>query len=258
MDLELVLLGTGTSVGVPVLGCQCPTCLSSDPRDRRTRSAAWVRTPECSFVIDTGPDLKEQCLREGVGEVNAALYTHSHTDHTVGFDDLRPFCFRRETRFPVYGSGRTLRALERMFPWAFDAEMRPGYVRVTSHVVEDAFTLGKTRITPIPMEHGSEQAYGYRFDREGCAPLAYLTDCKRVLPKGLERLAGVELAVVDALREKPHPTHMNFDEAADLVRLLKVRRAWFTHLTHDLTHDEVSARVPEQVEPAYDGLRIQP
>ena len=255
-ELTITFLGTGTSQGVPVIGCDCAVCTSTDPRDQRTRSSIFVETPECAWVVDTGPDFRTQALRERIRRLDAVVYTHSHTDHIMGFDDLRPFCFGGRD-IPIHASAETMRDLERVFVFAFNGENRwPGYVRPLPHVVEGDFALGETTLTPLPVEHGRARVNGYLFTRGGVALAAYLSDCKTVPPAVIERIAGVRHLIVDALRHKSHPTHMSVSDALALAEKVAPERTWFTHLFHELGHAETERTLPENVRVAFDGMRI--
>ncbi|MEY5026916.1 MAG: hypothetical protein RLZZ244_2444 [Verrucomicrobiota bacterium] len=254
--LKITFLGTGTSQGVPRIACDCEVCLSPDPRDKRTRCSVHVETPETAWVIDTGADFRAQCLREGIRRVEAAVFTHAHTDHIMGFDDLRPFC-RPERPMPVYGSAETLAQLRGAFAFAFGLENRfPGYLNPTPEVVSGPFWLGQTEVIPLPIPHGRMTCYGYLLKRRGVPLFAYLTDCKSVPPEVGELVRGVEHLVVDALRERPHPTHMNVAEALEVVERVGPKQAWLTHLCHDVRHAELEPRLPRGVRVAYDGLRL--
>ncbi|MGV3531238.1 MAG: MBL fold metallo-hydrolase [Chthoniobacteraceae bacterium] len=257
-DLSITFLGTGTSQGVPMIGCDCHICRSSDPRDKRMRASIYVETPEVSWVIDTGPDFRAQCLQHGVRKVDAVLYTHSHTDHIMGLDDLRPFCPGGRP-LPIYASEWTMTDLKRVFAFAFSGEHAfPGYVNPDPIVIADTFLLGETEITPLPVEHGRTTVYGYLLVREGVRLAAYLSDCKLVPPAVIEQIRGVRHLIVDALRPKPHPTHMNIDEALALAAEVQPGQTWFTHLCHDVLHAELEPTLPAGVRIAYDGLRIEP
>jgi phosphoribosyl 1,2-cyclic phosphate phosphodiesterase len=256
-DFTLTFLGTGTSQGVPVIGCDCPVCQSKDPRDRRSRSSVYIQTPETAFVIDTGPDFRSQCLRENVRKVDAVVLTHSHTDHMMGFDDLRPFCPNAKP-LPVYGSETTIHDLQRTFIFAFNGENRfPGYVNPVPNIINEPFQLGETTLTPLPVQHGRATVFGYLFTRRGEPLVAYISDCKAIPAPVIEQIRGVRHLIVDALRYRLHPTHMNVEEALAVAAQVKPSQAWFTHLSHDLMHEELESTLPENVRIAFDGLKLE-
>ena len=258
-DLKIIFLGTGTSQGVPMIACDCPVCCSEDPRDKRTRSSIYVETPEASWVIDTGPEFRIQCLREGVRQMDAVVYTHGHTDHIMGFDDLRRFC-ESGRWLPIYAGPETMADLARVFAFAFNGEnLFPGYVRPDPKIVEpfESFQIGATTLTALPLKHGRASVYGYLLEREGRALAAYLSDCKEVGDAVVERLRGVGVLIVDALRHRPHPTHMNITEALALVDRVRPGATWFTHLCHEVGHAATEATLPPGVRIAYDGLRLE-
>ncbi len=244
-------------MGVPMIGCDCRVCRSADPRDARTRASIYCETPEAAWLIDTGPDFRAQALRERVRRVDAVVYTHSHTDHIMGFDDLRPFCFGGHD-LPVYAGPETMRDLERVYVFAFNGENRwPGYMRPLPRVIDGPFTLGATELTPLAVQHGRTPVNGYLFSRDGVPLAAYLSDCKVVPPAAIERIRGVRHLIVDALRHQAHPTHMSVSEALDLAEKVRPQQTWFTHLSHELMHAEIEATLPPSVGLAFDGMRIE-
>ena len=255
-DITITFLGTGTSLGVPVLGCGCAVCASADPRDSRTRSSIYVQTPECSWVIDTGTDFRTQALREKITAVDAAVFTHSHSDHIMGFDDLRPFCMP-DKLMPVYAPEQTMRDLQRVFQFAFQPENHvPGYIHPEPRIITGPFLLGATELTPLPVKHGRARVNGYLLSRGGERLAAYLSDCKEVPDAAVEQITGVKALIVDALRHKPHPTHMNIEEALLLSARVRPGATWFTHICHELPHKETEKNLPHGVKLAYDGLKI--
>jgi phosphoribosyl 1,2-cyclic phosphate phosphodiesterase len=256
-ELTITFFGTGTSLGVPMIGCGCQVCRSTDPRDRRSRASIYVETAEHAWVVDTGPDFRMQALRERLTRLDAAIYTHSHTDHIMGFDDLRPFCFGGRD-LPVHASPETMRDLERVFVFAFNGENRwPGYIRPAPHLIDGPFFLGDTEVVPIPVRHGRAQVNGFLFRRNGEPLAAYFSDCKEVPGEARAQLQGVRHLIVDALRYTPHPTHMNVDEALALAAEVAPGQTWLTHLSHDLMHAELEPTLPPGVRIAYDGLKIE-
>jgi len=201
--LIVTVLGSGTSQGVPMIGCRCPVCLSTDARDRRTRSSLHLETPSAKILVDATPDLRQQALRERLDGLDAVIFTHPHADHIMGFDDLRRFCEMRGGPLPIYGSEHTLSQIERIFCYAFNPKKTvPGYVHVVPHIVAETFPLGGLEVTPLPVPHGSIQTNGYLFSQGGRNLLAYLSDCAAVPEPVRNRIAGVEVLIIDGLREK--------------------------------------------------------
>jgi phosphoribosyl 1,2-cyclic phosphate phosphodiesterase len=254
-SLQLTFLGTGTSQGVPMIGCDCEVCRSSDARDKRLRSSIYIETPECSFVVDTGTDFRTQALRENIRKVDAVIFTHSHTDHIMGFDDLRRFAYERGY-MPVYASAETMRDLERVFRFAFEAENPfPGYLKPKPHVVDGPFDLGLTTITPLPVPHGKSIVNGYLFSRDGEKLVAYVSDCSDVPQTIVDLIVGVKVLIIDALREKPHPTHLSVDQALKIAARVKSEATYFTHIAHELSQS-FESRLPARIHIAYDGLKL--
>ncbi|MGF1656848.1 MAG: MBL fold metallo-hydrolase [Verrucomicrobiales bacterium] len=257
-QLEITFLGSGTSQGVPMIGCDCAVCRSKDPRDVRTRSSVLVRSPEATMVIDTGPEFRVQCLRENVRHLDAVLYTHAHTDHIMGFDDLRRFCDFRGGSIPIYASPETMADLERIYQFAFKSPHQiPGYVKPEARVVDAPFTIGHTEIHPLVLPHGKITSQGYLFSREGRKLFAYLTDCHAVPEQVIHQVYGVEMMVIDAVRPEPHPTHLSFHQALAAIERIKPGCAYFTHLAHVVSHRELEETLPARVRPSYDGLVVE-
>jgi phosphoribosyl 1,2-cyclic phosphate phosphodiesterase len=249
----LTFLGTGTSNGVPIIGCACATCTSSDPRDERGRSSAFVRWRGATYLIDTATELRLQARATGLSAIDAVLMTHAHADHTGGFDDLRRFNELQQRRLPVYAGSETARILGSRYAYAFD-QLFPffgGKPDLDLHEIDGPFSpLGET-IIPIPVIHGRALVYGYRF-----GDLAYITDAKIVSDEAIELVRGVDTLVLNALRERPHPTHLSFSEAVEIAGKIGARQVFLTHLSHETTHADAEAPLPAHIRVAYDGLTI--
>ena len=255
-QLTLTFLGTGTSQGVPMIGCDCAVCCSTDPRDKRLRSSIYVETPEFSWVVDTGTDFRTQALRENMRHVDAVIFTHSHTDHIMGFDDLRRFSHARGS-MPVYASLETMRDLERVFEFAFKGlNPFPGYLKPEPHVIDGPFQLGLTIVTPLPVPHGDSIVNGYLFSRGGEKLVAYLSDCSLVPGEIVDLISRVKVLVIDALREKPHPTHLSVGQALEVAGRVRAGTTYFTHICHELPQGAES-RLPAATFIAYDGLKLK-
>lgn len=257
-ELRITFLGTGTSVGVPMIGCDCETCRSTDPRDKRLRSSIYVETPECAFVVDTGPDFRTQCLRENIRRIDAAVYTHSHMDHVTGFDDLRRFTIPEEAVMPIYAVPACLKVLETMFSFSFNGKNRyRGYLKPVSYPVLGPFKFGETEIIPLPVQHGKVETVGWLFQRHGKKLCAYICDMKEAYPETLKLMRGVDTLIVDALRHTPHSTHMNFTEALAFSEAVAPRQTWFTHIQCEILHERDEQKLPPDVRIAYDGLKLE-
>ena len=254
--MTLTFLGTGTSQGVPMIGCDCEVCRSPDPRDQRLRSSIYIQTPECAFVVDTGTDFRTQALRANIRQVDAVIFTHSHTDHIMGFDDLRRFSHARGA-MPVYASPGTMRDLERVFQFAFRTPNPvPYYLKPEPHVVEGPFALGLTTIMPLPVPHGDSWVNGYLFTRADRSLVAYLSDCSAVPDEIVAAIRGVDTLIIDALRHKPHPTHLSVDQAIAIAERIQPNRTYFTHIAHELPH-AAESQLPPHTHIAYDGLQLR-
>jgi phosphoribosyl 1,2-cyclic phosphate phosphodiesterase len=254
---QMVLLGTGTSVGVPAIGCGCYVCRSANPRNQRTRSSAILGLPEGNVLIDTSPDLREQLLRERVGIVHAVLYTHEHADHVFGLDDLRLMQFHLGGPVPLYCEARVEDRIRQSFDYAFKppVEQHAGAVPqlVFRRIGTQPFELLGARVTPIRMMHGKRlEILGFRIGN-----VAYCTDASEIPPHSMEQLAGLDVLVLNALRARGHTTHFSLQEATAISRALAPRQTFFTHMSHELEHEATNAALPPGMALAYDGLRIQ-
>jgi phosphoribosyl 1,2-cyclic phosphate phosphodiesterase len=256
--VKLTLLGTGTSFGVPVIGCDCAVCRSEDPRDKRTRCAAVIEAGGKTLLIDTPPELRLQLLAAGTRSVDAVLYTHTHADHIAGIDDLRAFSDRREEALPLHGSAETLAALRVSHRYIFDAGVKPLPGTTKPELVLHELVAGREvqvagiPVLPLGFPHGQLTVLGFRI-----GGVAYVTDVKEVPAAVRDQLRGLDLLVLNALRHRPHPTHLSIDDALAVVADLKPERALFTHLTHETGHAELAAQLPPGVAPAYDGLTVE-
>jgi phosphoribosyl 1,2-cyclic phosphate phosphodiesterase len=256
--LVATVLGSGTSQGVPMIGCRCAVCQSTDPRDKRTRSSIHLTTPTAKILVDTTPDLRQQALREDLDRLDAVLFTHPHSDHIMGFDDLRRFCEIGGNPLPIYGSENTLEQLERVFFYAFNPQnVVPGYVHVLPHAVTGSFVLGGVEITPLPVPHGAVTTLGYLFSSGGRKLLAYISDCAAVPDPVREVVTGVEILIIDGLRDKPHPTHLNVAGAVEVAQAVGARQSFLTHLTHEKSHVDRAAGLPAGIDVSYDGMKFE-
>ena len=253
--LKITFLGTGTSQGIPIIGSNHPVCKSDDPRDKRLRVSALVEHKGFNYVIDCGPDFRQQMLREDVTHLDALLFTHEHADHTAGLDDIRPFFFRQGD-IPVYAHKRVISELKKRFDYIFKTENRyPGAPAVAINEVVNgtSFFLNDLNVEPVNVMHANLQVFGYRF-----GPLAYLTDVKTVAEEEKAKLQNLDVLVVNALREEPHYSHFNLEEALEFVAEIKPKKTYFTHISHLLGfHADVEKNLPENVHLAYDGLTLE-
>jgi phosphoribosyl 1,2-cyclic phosphate phosphodiesterase len=256
--LTVTVLGSGTSQGVPMIGCLCPVCQSPDPRDKRSRSSIYLEAPQAKILVDTTPDMRQQALREKLDHLDAVLFTHPHADHIMGFDDLRRFCEIQNGSLPIYGSAQTLAQLERIFFYAFNPKkVVPGYVHVVPNVIEGPFALGGIDITPLPVPHGAVSTFGFLFSRSRRRLLAYLSDCASVPDEVRAIISGVEVLIIDGLRDRPHPTHLSVSDAVAVGIAVGAKRTFLTHLTHQKRHVDRQRALPDGIDVAYDGLKFE-
>lgn len=251
--MQVTFLGTGTSQGVPVIGCTCEVCRSLDYRDKRLRSSIHIEIDDQSLVIDTGPDFRQQMLREHVKRIDAVIFTHAHRDHTAGLDDVRAYNFMQEMDMPVYGTRRVLEQLKIEYAYAFNHESYPGIPRLDLKEINDsAFRINGTHITPLPVRHMQLPVLGFRLNN-----FSYITDANVIPEETLEKLRGTEVLVLNALQREKHVSHFNLEEALQMVDLIRPGKTYFTHISHKLgLHADVERELPLNVSLAFDGLQI--
>ncbi len=256
--MRLTFLGTGTSFGVPQIGCGCRTCNSTDPRDKRTRTAALIESGDRRLLIDTPPELRLQLIAAGVRSLDAVLFTHAHADHVHGIDDLRAISVKQPDGLPIYGPAETMAELAKRFPYIFDASIivpagttKPE-LRARGLAPDQETEIAGVRVRPLRLPHGTQTVFGYRF-----GALAYVTDAKVVPDPVRAQLGGLDVLVLNALLSHPHPLHLSVPEAITVAQQIGARRTFLTHLTHETSHADLAARLPAGVAPAYDGLAIE-
>ncbi|WP_300027518.1 MBL fold metallo-hydrolase [uncultured Maribacter sp.] len=253
-NLRITFLGTGTSQGIPIIGSTHPVCLSDNPKDKRLRVSVLLSWGKYNYVIDCGPDFRQQMLRSNVDHLDGILYTHEHSDHTAGLDDIRPFFFR-QGNIPVFAHNRVVQSLRKRFDYIFQEENKyPGAPTVDINLVNnnEPFLIGDRKVTPINVLHNKLQVFGYRI-----GDFTYLTDVKTVMPEEIEKIKGSKVIVVSALRIEPHISHFNLEEALRFIKEVNPEKAYLTHISHLLGfHDEVEKMLPNNVHLAYDNLTI--
>jgi phosphoribosyl 1,2-cyclic phosphate phosphodiesterase len=253
MRAKLTVLGSGTSMGVPTIGCDCPVCHSSDPHDKRTRPSIMLEYEGRVILIDTTPDFREQAIRAQIQHVDAVLYTHTHADHILGIDDLRPLSFHRAAKIPLYARPESAQFLRNMFRYIFDADYKfGGIAKVELKPINGPVELFGARFEPVPVIHGDTEINGYRF---GSA--AYLTDFSDIPEQSFPHLQDLDILFLDALRHKPHPTHSTVENSLRIVERVKPQRAFFTHICHDLPHEATNATLPPHVRLSHDGMELE-
>ncbi len=252
--MKITFLGTGTSQGVPVIACDCPICQSVDFQDNRLRSSILIEVDDLNIVIDTGPDFRQQMLRERVKKLDALLYTHAHKDHTAGLDDVRSFNFKQKKDMPIYGTRQVLDQIKSEFAYAFAENKYPGVPQIETNVITNApFKIGDTLITPIEVMHHKLPVLGFRIN-----DFVYITDANYISDEEKLKITGCEHFVINALQKEEHISHFTFQQAINLSEELKVKHAYFTHISHKLgKHREVSKELPDNIRLAYDGLKIE-
>jgi len=251
--VQITVLGSGTSTGVPTIGCHCDVCTSSDPRDKRLRPSILLTYGGHNVLIDTTPDFRTQALRTGMERLDAILITHEHADHIMGLDDVRPFSFHQKNRIPIYASEPTMAAIRRCFLYIFDGSEKASSVPQLESCTFNggSFDLFGVEFTPIPLLHGKATVHGYRFGNA-----AYLTDHSEIPETSLAQLRGLDVLFLDALRYKPHPTHSTVERSVAIAERLAPKRVFFTHICHDLAHARTEEQLPPHIRLAYDGLQI--
>jgi phosphoribosyl 1,2-cyclic phosphate phosphodiesterase len=253
MKATLTVLGSGTSMGVPTIGCDCAVCRSSDPHDRRTRPSILLEFGGKFVLVDTTPDFREQAIREQIRQIDAVLYTHAHADHILGIDDLRPLSYHRDGRIPLYARQEAADFIRNMFRYIFEANYKfGGLARLELKAIDGPFDLFGVRIQPIPIVHGDTEIFGYRV---GSA--AYLTDFSVIPQPSMALLEGLDVLFLDGLRHKPHPTHSTVENSIRIANELKAKRVFFTHICHDLPHEQTNASLPAHVRLSYDGMTLE-
>jgi len=252
--LYITFLGTGTSHGVPIIGCNCKTCTSDDPKNKRYRSSIYVETNEKNILIDTSPDLRTQLLENNITDIDLVLFTHAHADHIMGFDDLRAINRLNKEDIPCYGNKETLDALRRKFRYIFEKKDYCKFAIPSVNMIEinNTIKFGNLKITPLPVQHNHDIVLGYRINN-----MAYITDCSHI-PKDTSKLIeDIDMLILDALRYESHPKHFNIDQAVEVIKDLGVPKAYLTHISHEIEHNKVNQKLPEGIELAYDGLKVE-
>ncbi|HEY1264090.1 MAG TPA: MBL fold metallo-hydrolase [Terriglobales bacterium] len=253
MKARLTVLGSGTSMGVPTIGCDCAVCHSADPRDRRTRPSILIEYGGHTVLIDTTPDFREQAIREQIKQLDAVLYTHGHADHVLGLDDLRPLSYHRENKIPLYARPEAAAVLQRIFRYIFEADYKfGGLARVEMKELNGPVELFGARFEPVKVLHGDAEIVGFRF---GSA--AYLTDFSGIPEESFTQMRDLDILFLDALRHTPHPTHSTVENSLKIVERVNPKRAFFTHICHDLPHEETNASLPPHVRLSYDGMKLE-
>lgn len=251
--MNITILGSGTSHGIPVVGCSCKVCRSTDKRNKRTRSSILINDKNSNILIDTATEFRLQAVRSGITSLDAIFYTHCHADHLHGLDDIRPLTFAEELN--IYASQADNKEILSRFPYIFNSTVQigGGKPRVKLHSIKDDFTrVNETIIKPISIKHGILDILGYKINNSA----AYITDCSYISESSMNKLIGVKVLILGALRYKKHSTHFNIDQALEIIKKISPERAYLTHLSHDVDHDMLSAELPEGIFPAYDGLKI--
>jgi len=253
MKHTLTFLGTSTSVGIPVIGCDCPRCTSTDPKVHRMRSSIVIESEEQTILVDAGPDLRHQALRHQLVHIDCVLYTHGHLDHIAGFDELRAFCWRREDLLPLYGNKDCIETLQQMYAWAFSKKNTyKGYVRPVARQFDGPFEMGSMKIQPILVNHGSITTHGFKFITDEGAEVVYIPDVKSIPEASYALIGAPDILIIDCLREQEHPAHMSVKESLAAVERISPAEAYFTHCSHEMDCVEVAKTLPNHVSFSYD------
>lgn len=251
--MKVTFLGTGTSQGVPVIGCTCEVCRSLDFRDKRLRTSILLEVQDQTFIIDTGPDFRQQMLREQVKRLDAVIFTHAHRDHTAGLDDVRAYNFLHQTDMPVYGTPKVLEQIKIEYAYAFASQYYPGIPRLSLNAIDGEFDVNGINFRPLPVMHLHMPVLGFRIGN-----FSYITDAKSIPPETLEKLKGTETLVLNALQREQHISHFNLSEALEMVETIQPRNTWFTHMSHKMgLHADVEKELPDNVALAFDGLKVK-
>jgi phosphoribosyl 1,2-cyclic phosphate phosphodiesterase len=252
--LKVTFLGTGTSQGVPVIACNCETCLSKDPKDKRLRTSLLVQTDKTDIVFDTGPDFRQQMLREDVQNLDAVIYTHEHRDHIAGLDDIRAFNFKQRKPMDIFTEDRVLSALKYEYPYIFAEKKYPGIPRINVHLInQEDFSINGLKITPIRVMHYRLPVLGFRIGE-----FAYITDANFIPEEEKEKLYGIKYFIINALRKEKHVSHFTLSEAVEIISEISPKKAWLTHISHQMGyHSELEKELPAHIRPAYDGLYFE-
>jgi len=251
--MKVVILGCATSTGVPIIGCPCPVCTSDNPKNKRTRCSVFIETKGKNILIDSATDLRFQALKHQITRLDAVLYTHSHADHTHGIDELRTFNFVNDMVIPCYGNSLTINNLKNNFGYIFDGVYSAGgKPKLELNVVENDFDFDGMNITPVEINHAKWMILGYRIGN-----FAYLTDCSGIPDESIEKLKGLDLLILSALRYREHPAHFNIEQAVEMAQKLNPKLAVFTHMGHEVEYDTLLSELPDNIVPAYDGMEVE-
>lgn len=253
--MKVIILGTGTSQGVPVIGCSCETCRSANSKDKRLRTSAYINVDGLNILIDTSIDFRQQMLRNKIDDIDAVLFTHHHVDHINGMDDLRQITQKHSKVIQLYGNKTTIDEIKLSFRYVFD-EVLISHHSVPlvnfNYIDNNPFMIGNVKVIPIECMHGNLNIFGYRIGN-----FAYITDCSAISDEELKKLEGLKVFVINALRIRPHPTHFNLQQAIEVAKKVNAKKTYFTHLTHDILHDKINSTLPKGIELAYDGIEFK-